>query len=545
MKNFLKKYWLLILIIVLAVFLRFYNLASYPALNADEASNGYDAYSLIQTGMDQHGRVWPITFQSFNDYKPGLYIYIILPFVKLMGLTAWSVRIPGALLGVLSVLILYFLVRKLFGNHKLAILSSLFLAISPWHLQFSRGGWEVNAATFFILLGILYFLKFLEKPKYLTLSLLFFALSLYAYHAARIISPLLGIILVVIYRKKVFIKENLKPLIFNSLFIILLLIPLVKDLLSPGALSRAAGVGLLADQGPINRIEEQRGEHENFNSILSRAMHNKVVNYGLLFVNNWTSHFNGEFLFMSGDSIERNKVPETGEMYLFDILLLAVGLFAVARKYSQNPKSYSLLLLWLAIAPIASSLTFQAPNALRSQAMVIPMVIISAAGLMELSRILNKKYLKFGIWLLVVGIIWCFGRYLNMYYLHMSKVYPYSSQYGVEELVAYVSKNEAKYQDIFVTGRYDQPYILFLYYMKYDPQLFQTRHTLTVRDEFGFSTVADFDKFHFGAIDFDSVKNNFPGSLIIGTPEEIPDTANIVKKIYGTNGFEYFEIVEN
>ena len=96
----MKKY-LLILIIILAAFLRFYKLDSFPALNADEAAIGYNAYSLIQTGMDEHGNAWPIDFQSFNDYKPGLYFYLVLPFVKILGLNEWAVRIPNAFLGTL------------------------------------------------------------------------------------------------------------------------------------------------------------------------------------------------------------------------------------------------------------------------------------------------------------------------------------------------------------------------------------------------------------------------------------------------------------
>ena len=99
MKN--KNIILLFLIILLAFALRFWKLDSYPAINADEAAIGYNAYSLIQTGMDEHGHSWPIHFQSFNDYKPGLYFYTVLPFVKILGLNAWAVRIPGALFGVI------------------------------------------------------------------------------------------------------------------------------------------------------------------------------------------------------------------------------------------------------------------------------------------------------------------------------------------------------------------------------------------------------------------------------------------------------------
>src|SRR3990167_2712527 len=111
----------LILIIALAFALRFWRLDSYPALNADEAAIGYNAYSLIQTGKDEHGNPWPIHFQSFNDYKPGFYFYLVVPFVKLLGLNEWSVRIPNALLGVATVYILYLLVKELkIGNPLIA-----------------------------------------------------------------------------------------------------------------------------------------------------------------------------------------------------------------------------------------------------------------------------------------------------------------------------------------------------------------------------------------------------------------------------------------
>src|SRR3989338_7108261 len=151
----------LISIILIALVLRFYRLGNYPALNADEAAIGYNAYSLMETGKDEHGNPWPIHFQSFNDFKPGGYFYLVLPFVKVFGLNEWSIRLPNALLAIASVYVLYLLVLKIFGNKKLALISALGLSVSPWHLHFSRGGWEVSTATFFILLGVYLFLRFL------------------------------------------------------------------------------------------------------------------------------------------------------------------------------------------------------------------------------------------------------------------------------------------------------------------------------------------------------------------------------------------------
>jgi 4-amino-4-deoxy-L-arabinose transferase-like glycosyltransferase len=549
------KKFILIGILLLALFLRFYKLDNYPAINADEASNAYDAFSLIETGRDQHGRSWPLSFQSFNDFKPGLYVYLSIPLIKIFGLNEWTARIPGALVGVLSVFVLYLLVKELFKKENLALLSAFLLTISPWHIHFSRGGWEVNLGTFLILIALVFLFRSFEagkkyKNRNLAVSAVFFALSFYAYHASRVIVPLIGISVAFIYWKK--IVTDIKPFLVFVAVGILLSVPLIFDLLSPGALSRAAGVGLFADKGQLSRINEQRGEHLYIDSIVTKLSHNKGVNYGLQFLDNWATHYNGEFLFMSGDSIERNKVPETGEMYLVDMVFLLAGLIylikSIANKLTDNGPS-KFILAWLLVAPVASALTFQSPNALRSQNMVIPLIIISSLGLMSLWRWFgeqnNKSFGKVLGVLTIILIAWNFGRYQEMYWKYMSGIYPYSSQYGVKELVGYLNSSDKSYEDVFVTTRYDQPYILFLFYSKTSPKDFQFKHTLTSRDEYGFSTVPSFGKYNFGPIDFVSVQNNYPNSLIVGTQEEIPQTSNIIKRIYGTNGYEYFDIVSN
>ena len=539
----MKSKALLLGIILLAFVLRFYRLADYPALNADEAAIGYNAYSLLTTGMDEHGNPWPIHFQSFNDFKPGLYFYLVLPFVKLLGLTELAVRIPGALIGVATVLALYFLVKELFKSERLALVSSLFLAISPWHLHFSRGGWEVNTATFLIVLGLWLFFKALAKPRYYLFSVVSFVLSLYAYHAARIIVPLLVFGLLIIYWRQ--LKRNLKMLVVAAGVGFILLFPLVLDFTKGAVVSRVAGVGLFSDPGPLSRINEQRGQHADFQGLGAKLLHNKAVNYGLAFAQNWAEHFWGEFLFLSGDDIQRNKVPETGTMYLVDLIFILAGIVAIAR----NSKGWGPILIWLLLAPLAAALTFQSPHALRAQNMVVPLVVISAHGLMTMVRWLqklkNKKLLAVGYWSLVILVGWGLARYLHIYYVHLAKEYPFSSQYGLKELVSYVGNEENKYKKVWVTDRYDQPYIIFLFYLQYPPQKFQGAHQLTPRDSYGFSTVRDFDKFHFEAVDFDKIRPENPNTLIVGTDDDIPAEANIVKKIYGTNGHLYFEIVAN
>src|SRR4030042_6882815 len=550
----MKKY-LLILIIFLAFFLRFYKLGSYPALNADEAAIGYNAYSLIETGRDEHGNPYPIHFQSFNDFKPGLYFYVVLPSVKFFGLSEMSVRIPNAFLGVLTVYLIYLLTNELFKDKKYAlwnlpigIVSSFLLAISPWHIHFSRGGWEVNMATFFMVLGLYLFLKGVNNPKYFIYSVLGFVLAIYTYHASRSVVPFLGLGLVVIYREE--IKKQWRYIVIAGIIGLILTLPLAKDILRPEIRSRSTGVGLFADPGPIERTNEERSEHEDFNSLFPKILHNKLVNYGLTFAKNWADHYHGLFLFISGDEIQRNRVPETGEMYLFDILFILVGFVAIIRTFSESSKSKTIIIWWLIVAPLAAALTFQSPHALRAQNMVIPLTIISSFGLVNIIIWLKTKsgkrcFMISGYILLSLLVIWQFVRYEHMYYIHMAKEYSFSSQYGVKELVAYVKGNQDKYKNIVVTSKYDQPYILFLFYLKYPPQDFQKEHTLTPRDKYGFSTVGSFNKYVFKSIDWDKDKLIYPNSLIAGADEEIPNETNIVKDIYGRNGYLYFKVVAN
>ena len=544
----MKKVFL-ICILVLAAFLRLYNLTALPDINADEAAIGYNAYSILQTGKDEHGNPFPIHFQSFGDYKPGLYFYIVVPFVSILGLNDLAVRLPGAILGIGTVFLVWLLARRLFPKIGwFPEVAALFLAISPWHIHFSRGGWEVNAAGFFIIFGVWSFIKGLEEKKWFYASIALFIASLYTYHAARIITPLLISVLFWVYREKLlWVKQKFvlqKKVLIWAAVGIFLTIPLLIDFVGPAGLSRASGVGLFADEGPFWKANEQRGEHDNIHGKLAVFLHNRPLNYGIAFFENYAKHFDGKFLFFLGDEIQRDKVPRFGQMYLIDLIFLLIGFIFITRNFSR----WKIIIAWLIFAPIPAALTFQSPHALRAQSMVIPLVMISAYGAVILfswlSNHIKPKLLLFSCYLvLITFLFWDFTRYLHEYHVYMAKTYNFSSQYGVKELVEYIKKDGEQFSQIIVTDRYDQPYILFLFYMKYPPDKFQGDHTLTPRDKFGFSTVRGFDKYKFLSVNWDEMRN-LRDTILVGAPNEINDIdANITKRIYFPSGDVAFEIV--
>ena len=214
MPTTLRHKIILLSIFILAFLVRVYQLPSLPSLNPDEAALGYNAYSLLNTGKDEHGISWPLHFLSFGDYKPGGYVYTDLPFIKLMGLTPLAVRLPNLIFSFLSIYILYKLILLLTLDFKLSSLSAFILTISPWHIHFSRGAWESSTALFFLLLGIFWFYSYIVKRKnyFLYLFPIPVAFSFYFYHSVRVIAPCLFLVYFII-----FIKKLLRPQFFICL----------------------------------------------------------------------------------------------------------------------------------------------------------------------------------------------------------------------------------------------------------------------------------------------------------------------------------------
>jgi 4-amino-4-deoxy-L-arabinose transferase-like glycosyltransferase len=525
------------LILIIAFIIRFIGISNTPALNPDEAALGYNAYSLIKTGKDEHGASWPLHFKSFGDYKPGGYVYLAIPFVKILGLTPLAVRLPNLILSILTILFLYKLILLLSKSQKLALLSAAVLTFSPWHIHFSRGAWESSAALSFIIIGTYFFFKSIKEKFLLNFSLftLNFILSLYIYHSARLIAPLLALSICLLYFK--FLLKKLPQIILPLIFGILLTIPVLYSFLTNGGTTRIGGVGLMADSGPASRSEELLNQHPQ-TTIFTRIIHNKRLLYLVSWGQKYTSHFDFNFLAINGDEVPRSKVPEMGQIYIFDIPFLLLGIIFLIKSKLFCSKSKIFIFLFLFISPIASSLTFQAPSALRSLAMVIPLTIFIASGVYYFFDFIKKlKFKNLIIALLIILYSYFIAYYFDSYFLHYAKRFPFAWQYQFDKLVPYLESQKGNYQNIYITNKYDQPYILFLFFSKYPPKQIQSQIKLTEPDNFGFSTVSGYDNYHFGKINWDEIPT---GSLIAASNEPIPIDPQ--KIIYFSNGQPAFKI---
>ncbi len=494
------RVFFLVSILALAAFLRLYRLGNYPPLNADEAAIGYNAWSLLKTGRDEHGEAWPLHFKSFGDYKPGGYFYLVLPFIKWLGLNEWAVRLPSALLGIASIYLVYALACLLWQDEDLGLIWAFVLAVSPWHLHFSRGGWESNAALFFLILGVyLFFISLRPKNKFsfspFQFSLLAFLAAMYTYHSARIVAP--ALIIGLFFNQRRYLWRQRIRLIFPLFITAVLLFPLGLSFFHGGAAARFSGVGLLADSGPVWRANELLSQHRQ--KTWPHLFHNRPLLYGLAFLQKYAAHFSGNFLFIDGDKVPRSKVPDMGVMHIFEVWLLGLGIWGWLR---ARRRYLSLPWWWLLAAPLASALTFQAPSALRALPLVVPLTFFVAYGV----EMILKSFPRVGglgrikwitLALIMISYFWGIANWSNQYFVYYLKRYP-TAWPNFKPLAQQLGKNQAKINKICLSGNYDQPYILTLFYLKYPPQKAQKEIKLTPADKFGFSTVRHFGRYWFG-----------------------------------------------
>jgi len=238
-------------IMLAALVLRTYNISSNPpAISWDEASIGYNAYTILTTGKDEHGKLLPIdTFAAFGDYKPPIPIYLTVPFVALLGLNEVAVRLPSAFAGVLTVWVLYLLVLELFKSMKnntvMALLSAAVLTVSPWHIMLSRAGFEANIALLFLVTGAWMVLKAREHPVYFYVCWLPFVAGIYTFNSTRYAGPLIAAsLLVYVYP---FIKVAKKQFIAGLIIAAIAILPIFPHLVSKQARLRFEEVSIFTD----------------------------------------------------------------------------------------------------------------------------------------------------------------------------------------------------------------------------------------------------------------------------------------------------------
>ena len=408
-------------ILFLSFFLRFYKLSSIPnGPEWDEASVGYNAFSIAKTGHDEWGNKLPLIFSAFGDYKNPVYIYLSAIVIKVIGLSIFSTRFINALFGSLLILIWYLIAKLATKDEKTSLLTAFLLAFSPFGVFFSRiAGDGMMLSVFLISLGILFELMYLNKTKwiYYISAIICLLLSLFSYNLARIISPIL--ILLILFLNIKFVKNKL--IYIPIILICILFFFLVLKQSNISLQSRLQYVGIFGDEkGSVLQIKEMR-EHDK-NSLISKITHNKLTVYLITFAGNYATYFSSIFLLGFNDNqlVYESQYPPLFiiliPFFYLGIVLLITELFK--KTDSKNRSARLLLLALLFIAPIPAAIA-EGVSGKRSLAMLGIMQFLSAYGLIFFINILQDRSRKKTITIILTFLIAInLFHYLFFYFFH-------------------------------------------------------------------------------------------------------------------------------
>lgn len=516
--------YFLILILSLAFCLRVYNLGQNPvSLYMDEASVGYDAFSVATSGRDQWEESWPLVFKSFGEYKYPWQIYGALASGTILGWSEFSIRLPSAIIGTLNILILYFIAKLITGRKSIGLLSALFLAVSPWHIQFTRMAWETAYVLFFLYLGLYFVLKGLLKKSYwLVVGFISLGFSLFAYNGAKVVTPLLIFWTLSIYRKE--LKNKSKWIISGLvLFAVFILVNFVVGDLS--GFSRYQQV--VIDEGIVRQT----------------VVFKFTSNYWLGLIEVWgkqyLSHFTPQFLLISGDANPRHSIQIVGQLLWVEVIFI---IFALRRIITKKEKWLIWILGWILISPIPAAVTRETPHALRSILGVGAWQIMAAVGLDYVIQIIknykHRQFLYFGIATLVVINVIYFGYgYFKIYPSRYSGAW----QYGYSQI--FDKKYEySKYDSVVVSDQYGNPYIFMAWRYKLTPDEFQNNIIYNDTKRGITSVVRRIGNIYFDRVDF----YNLPKGklLIFAHPNEKLTEITEKEKINNPDGTVAFYVYE-
>ncbi len=434
---------LLVGIVVLAGVLRMTDLAENPpGFYADEASVGYNAYTVLHTGRDERGLLLPIFFPAFGEHRPPVFVYSAMPFIGALGLTETAVRLTGATYGTLTVLAVFLLASTLFGK-RVGLGAAFLLAVTPWHIHYSRTGFELITFPFFFSIAITLFLVGLNRPRMLAASVIVGVVTLYTYWSAWLMVPLTVAGLALLYRDR--LVAHRRSLARMGIIVGVLAIPFVVNLVT-------GGVGRL--------------EHSSV--IASDA---GVLGAPLRVISGYFSYFSLSFLVSEGDQgpILRHYLPGHGQLYGFMVVLVIVGAIRAAVRHDRA----ALVLLGLLLMyPLPGALSDSSPISSRTIFGSVVLAMTAAYGAAGLASLLTGR-LRRQRWaadavvaMAVVALaLWGLGGYVRGY-----EEYPevaagfWGWQSGPREVVGTFAEAQDEYDDLVLDWEFNSADIFLKFY---------------------------------------------------------------------------------
>jgi len=483
---------LLLSICIFAAFIRIYRIDSAPrGATVDEIHFGYLAYSIGETGNDEHGVHLPLIFKGFGDDKLPLQTYILVPIVKFFGLNNTTVRIPSIVAGLMLILVMYALVRELGMSRSAGIFTAMIVAISPWSFFLSRFGYESNLGLLLFSASLYFSLRGLREKKlgWMIASSVLLGLTWYAYIAFRPVSVLFAALTSYLY-----LRNGQKPrrqaIIIISVFI-LMIVPLLLPRNVGSNATRFKQVGILSDPGLSLEVNEDRTFCvEN----LPREVCYFTFNKPFLALRKLSARYlyslGPDFLFLEGEK-DQGMMTVKGFAQLYLVLLpfyiLGISSLITEKKTKLIMTRDAILIIGLLISPIPAALVGDAQKVRIS--VLLPFVLIAIAIGFDISlnyarkKVGELKSIIFLVFVVLVIFTEALIYFTSWFGVHTSKNSQIYQSY-VPEIVNFITSHPKS--KINIVPFYSDPIMFFAYYSKFDPLVYQREAILGDVEDSGF-----------------------------------------------------------
>jgi len=461
---------ILLAILLVAAILRFVQLDQVPpGLHVDEAANAWNAYTLLKTGKDQHGVSWPILYtRAFGENRSTIYIYALLPFQAIGGLNIWTTRLPAALGGVLTILLVFVIGARQF-NLETGLLAAGLLALNPWHLQVSRYALEASLVPFCLMASIaaMYWANLplgehdstQPRPVIAALAGAIIGISCYGYWSIRMFLPLFIAAIILLnwpaWRSCLEKRKRFLAIFIFATTAVLIIAPLFwSHLYDPSIAARGRNVGWVWEESDWLGWKA-----------------------GKIFLR-YLQHFSPDFLFVTGDLNPALAPPAgVGLFHWHELPLMAIGMWVTIKRASSSVAA-RVLLAWILLYPVGDLLFgYIGMHSLRSLPGLGAFILLEAIGTLWFgSWIWSNRYHRLQITCaatLIVAVVYFNLNALQSFFgakfdlqKRSESIYPSD----ILDAARWLRPRLKTLDAVFITGQAIHPYIMTLVGLEYDPQ---------------------------------------------------------------------------
>lgn len=356
-----------------------------PHIEIDEVLIALDAHAIATTGRDMRGEWLPLYSQTAEHswYQPFV-IYVTALALKALPLNEWAIRVPTVCIGVLNILLIYFVARHLFGGDVLGVIAAALLATTPAHFIHGRYGMDYIYPLPFVLGWLLCLALYSERRRtaVLVLGTSLLGIGFYSYIGSMVMMPVyFALTCLFLYQQ----AASRRTYGFAAAGFFPLLIPFLVWLARhPWAYGATIEKYGLYD---ASRLDAVQGLRSAFGYMTVSQRLSQYWNY-----------FNPSFLFFGSGTKLMFSTNLAGVFLLVLAVFLVIGLYRTVRR--RPAPIHLVVLLGFVTAPLAALIVAEENAIFRALALLPFGVLIATSGVQYVWHGLTPGSIRKRLWVL-------------------------------------------------------------------------------------------------------------------------------------------------